>query len=288
MENSSPAVPKKNLLTALWFYLFAVCATLLLSFIIGGIFYQLADALLEFDVARSNAVRALVDDRLEFMLMLVGVVGISTFGLCVAVPLGVCGAIYLQCYAQRNWARQVLQSGVDTLTRLPAVIIGLFGYYFCCGQLGLAWDLATQSFIFALMLLPTVMNTAGIALEAAGRECGAQASWQELQKKIMTQARPGIFRGMVLALVRAWFELVITLYAVTVALGLLGEAGGGVASFGDLFRQAAAAGTMGVTVMARVVTLLILVTVVNAFINWLLKNFALREFWKAKQHGAQG
>lgn len=285
MENGSPAAPKKSILTALWFYLFAVCATLLLSLIVVGIMHQLADGLLEFDVAKSNAVRAMVDDQFEFMVMLLGVVGISTFGLCVAVPLGVCGAIYLQCYAQRNWARQVLQSAVDTLTRLPAVIIGLFGYYFCV-QSGLAWDLLTQSFAFALMLLPTVMNTAGIALEAAGRECGTQASWQELQKKVMTRARPGIFRGIVLALVRVWFELVITLYAVTVALGLLGDAIG--ANFSELFRLAAAAGTAGDTNIAKVVTLLILVTVVNAFVNWLLKNFALREFWKAKQRGTQG
>lgn len=285
MENGSSSLPKKRLLTLLWFYLFAVCATLLLSLIIGGIFYQLTDTLLQIDLPASNAVRAMVDDRLEFMLMLLGVVGISTFGLCVAVPLGVCGAIYLQGYAQRNWARQLLQSGVDTLTRLPAVIIGLFGFYFC-RQLGLAWGMAAQSFIFALMLLPTIMNTAGIALAAAGRECGDPAEWAEMQEKIMRLARPGIFRGIVLALVRVWCELVITLYAVTVSLGLLGENIG--ANFSDLFGFAALAGIAGDTVMAKVVTLLILVTVVNAFINWLLKNFALREFWQAKQRRTQG
>ncbi|HNW91481.1 MAG TPA: ABC transporter permease subunit [bacterium] len=286
MENEPVAAAKKGLLTTLWFYLFAVLSTLLLSLTIGGIVYQLSEAMFDFDLTMSNAVRELVNDQLKFMVMLMGGIGISTFGLCVAVPLGVCGAIYLSCFAQRNWARQLLQSGVDTLTRLPAIIIGLFGFYFCV-RFGMEWGMAMQSFIFALMLLPTIMNTANIALEAAARECGGASAWLEMRHKVMTLARPGIFYGIILALARVWCELIITLYAVTVALGLLGGDITKAHDFGDLFRIAAEAGIAGRTTMGKVVALLILVTVINAFINWLLKNFALREHWKTKQRAAQ-
>ncbi len=277
----------RPVLTTLWFYLFAIMATLLLSLTVGGIFYQLCEGLFDFNLEMSNAVRALAGDRVKLLVLFTGAISVSALGLLIAVPLGVCGAIYLQCHAQRNWARQLLQSGVDTLTRLPAIIIGIYGFYLCT-RLGLGWGVVAQSFIFALMLLPTTMNTAGIALDAAGRECNASpATWDEVGAKVMDRARPGIFSGIVMALVRVWCELIITLYAATVALALIGGTVREAANFGDLFRLTAEASLDVSTVLGKTVTLLILVAVLNAFVNWLLKNFALREHWKAKQPKAQ-
>lgn len=279
-------------LTTYWFYLFAFFSTLLLSLIIGGLFYQLGGSIFNIDVTASEAVRSLVDDKLKFLVMVVGFVALSTLGTLIAAPLGVCGAIYLECYSPRNWARQLLGTGVDTLTRMPAVIIGLLGFFMVAQfnhSYGWEWNLFEQSFIFALMLLPTVMNTAGIALHAALKGRSAlEMSWSELKEKVLAPSRPGVFYGIFIALVRCWCELIITLYVATVALGLLNENIWS-QNFGELFRKVAAAGTDTNQPIGKVVIVLILVSVLNAFINWLLKNFALQEIWKAKaRNGAQG
>lgn len=48
--------------------------------------------------------------------------------LAVSVPLGVCAGIYLAMYAKEGPVTKFLRMCIETLSSLPSIVVGLFGY----------------------------------------------------------------------------------------------------------------------------------------------------------------
>jgi len=287
MQDENGAVGSNTFGALAGYYLCALLATILLSLIVGGIAFQLSESLLNIDDGTIVIVRSLGDNQVKFFDMLIGFFGITLVGLCVVFPLGVGGSIFIELLAKRNWARKMMQFGIDTLTRLPALFIGIFGFYLI-QRMSMAWDLFSKSFIVGLMLLPTVMNTAGIALQGARKSESTAASWIEVKKRVLDRARSGIFYGIGIALVRVWSELIISIYVATITLALIDgdrlvQLRDG--TMGDLFYRLGIEATDTGSVIGKVVILLVLIAVINAVINWILKKFALCEFGKYRRGG---
>ena len=48
--------------------------------------------------------------------------------LLVSIPLGVCAGIYLAMYAKQGKMTKFLRMCIETLSSLPSIVVGLFGY----------------------------------------------------------------------------------------------------------------------------------------------------------------
>jgi len=147
-------------------------------------------------------------------------VGIATL---IALPLGVCIAVFLEEFAS-GWLRPPVQLAVDLMTGLPSVIIGVFIFSLLvyghaqsavAGSIGLAivmLPLITRSTQEVLRLVPSAQREGAYALGAS--------RWRTVVGIILPSSLGGILTGTVLAIARAAGETAPLLFAT----GIFGSA----------------------------------------------------------------
>ncbi|RVT82991.1 phosphate ABC transporter permease PstA [Inhella crocodyli] len=142
---------------------------------------------------------------------------------CVAVPIGIAGAIYLEEYARKNWFTAVIEINITNLAGVPSIIygllaLGLFVYTFKLGQ-----SILTAGLTLALLILPIVITATREALRSipqhireAAYACGA-SQWQVVNDHLVKYSMPGILTGVIIGMSRAIGETapIITIGALT-------------------------------------------------------------------------
>ena len=126
--------------------------------------------------------------------------------LLLAVPIGVFSAIYMVEYAKRgNRFVNLVRITTETLSGIPSIVFGLFGYL--AFVIALRWQnsLIAGAVTMAIMVLPLIMRTTEEALMAVPdsyREGSFGLGAGKLRtvfKIILPSAMPGILSGIVLA-----------------------------------------------------------------------------------------
>ncbi|MEV6600619.1 phosphate ABC transporter permease PstA [Actinoplanes sp. NPDC051346] len=139
-------------------------------------------------------------------------VGIAT---CMAVPLGVLGAIYLVEYGRGKFALTV-RFFVDVMTGIPSIVAGLFVLAFWVLIVSPWFNNGTPRFsgfaaslALTVLMLPTIVRSTEEMLRLVPgplRE-GAYAlgvpQWKTIVKVVLPTALPGIVTGIMLAVARA-------------------------------------------------------------------------------------
>ncbi len=142
---------------------------------------------------------------------------------CVAVPIGIAGAVYLEEYARKNWFTAVIEINITNLAGVPSIIygllaLGLFVYTFKLGQ-----SILTAGLTLALLILPIVITATREALRSipqhireAAYACGA-SQWQVVNDHLVKYSMPGILTGVIIGMSRAIGETapIITIGALT-------------------------------------------------------------------------
>ncbi len=143
---------------------------------------------------------------------------------CLAVPIGIGAAVYLEEYAPRDRLTRLIELNIASLAGVPAVVYGLLGLAVFVRALGLGRSLAAGAATLALIVLPAVILSTRAALRAvppslrdASRALGA-TRWQTLRYQVLPAALPGTLAGLALALARALGEA-----APLIMLGALGS-----------------------------------------------------------------
>lgn len=143
----------------------------------------------------------------------------TLLSLLIALPVGVCSAIYLTEYAGRaNKLVHIVRVTTETLSGIPSIVYGLFGYLFFLLYLGFGYSLLSGALTLAIMILPLIMRTTEEALIAVpdGLREGAFALGAgrliTIYKIILPSAMPGIFAGIVLAVGRIVGESAALIY----------------------------------------------------------------------------
>lgn len=85
--------------------------------------------------------------------------------LLIATPLGVGAAIYLNEYAKGGRAVRLIEFTTETLSGIPSIIFGLFGYVFFGTTLGLGYSILTGALTLSIMVLPLITRTTQEALK---------------------------------------------------------------------------------------------------------------------------
>ena len=143
-------------------------------------------------------------------------VGLAT---AIALPLGVCIALFLEEFAS-PWLRAPIQLAIDLLNGLPSIIIGVFVFGLLvyghaqnglAGAFGLAivmLPLVTRSTQEVLRLVPNAQREGALALGAS--------RWRTVLGVILPSALGGILTGTVLAVARAAGETAPLLFATSI------------------------------------------------------------------------
>ncbi len=128
---------------------------------------------------------------------------------CVAMPVGVAAAIYLEEYAPKNWVTAIIEINVTNLAGVPSIIygllaLGLFVYKFSLGQSILAAGLT-----LALLILPIVIVATREAVRAVPRSIREAAyalgatRWEVTAHHVLPYSMGGVLTGMIIGLSRA-------------------------------------------------------------------------------------
>jgi len=150
-----------------------------------------------------------------------GTLCITVLMIVMALPLGVCAAIYMVEYAGNSRLAGIIRASVNNLAGVPSIVFGLFGVGFFVlfvgrsidrirgggllfGQPAMLWAAAT----LAILVLPVIIVNTAEALNAVPRShreasfaLGA-TRWQTVSRVVLRQARPGILTGSILSISR--------------------------------------------------------------------------------------
>lgn len=130
----------------------------------------------------------------------------TLISLLIAVPLGIFSAIYLVEYAKRgNKLVGIIRMTTETLSGIPSIVYGLFGFLFFLTTLKLGYSILSGALTLAIMILPLVMRTTEEALKSVPdsyREGSFGLGAGKLRtvfKIVLPPAIPGILSGVILA-----------------------------------------------------------------------------------------
>ena len=129
--------------------------------------------------------------------------------LMLAVPIGVFAAIYLVEYSKRgNRFVKIIRVTAETLSGIPSIVYGLFGYIVFVITLGWSFTLLSGLKTMAIMILPLIMRTTEEALMAVPdsfREGSFGLGAGRLRtvfRIVLPSSIPGILSGVILAIGR--------------------------------------------------------------------------------------
>ena len=137
---------------------------------------------------------------------LINTVIMTVMSLVVAVPVGI---IYLVEYAKRgNKLVGVVRITAETLSGIPSIVYGLFGYLFFGVSLGWSYSMIGGALTMSIMILPLIMRTTEEALMSVPdsfREGSFGLGAGKLRtvfRIILPSAMPGILSGIILGIGR--------------------------------------------------------------------------------------
>lgn len=200
--------------------------------------------------------------------------------LLISVPIGVCSAIYMVEYAKRgNKLVSIVSLTTETLSGIPSIIYGLFGYLLFV--IALRWGLTFigGAITLSIMVLPTIMRTTEEALKAVpdsfreGSFGLGAGRLRTIFKIVLPSAVPGILSGIILAIGRIVGETAALLYtAGTQAKVPEGLFDSGCTLSVHMYKLMSE-GLYTEQAYATAVVLLFMVILINAFSNKVAKKF---------------
>ena len=168
-------------------------------------------------------------ENCSMMPAIINTLTMTAMSLLVAVPLGVGSAIYLVEYAKRGSKLvKVVRMTTETLSGIPSIVYGLFGYLMFCVTLKLSYSMLSGVLTLSIMVLPTIMRTTEEALLAVPdlyREGSFGLGAGRLRtvfRVVLPAAIPGIASGVVLATGRIAGETAALIFTSGTATGVAG------------------------------------------------------------------
>ncbi len=144
--------------------------------------------------------------------------------LLISIPIGICGAIYLQEYAKQGRGVKLIRFATESLAGIPSIIYGLFGTVFFVSTLKLQFSIVSGSLTLAIIVLPVIIRTTEEALKTVpqsykeGAVALGSTKFEVLYKIVVPSSMPGILSGVILSIGRIIGEsAAILLTAGTVA-----------------------------------------------------------------------
>lgn len=204
----------QSLLLRTLVYACAALTALIIIILVGYVFYKgvphMSKDLFSLKYTSENA---------SLVPALVNTFTITVLSLLFAVPAGIGAAIYLAEYAKRgNKFVKIIRITAETLSGIPSIVYGLFGFLFFVTFLGWQFSILAGCCTLAIMILPVIMRTteeALISVPDSFREASFGLGAGKLRtifKIILPSAIPGIVNGCILSIGRIVGETAALIY----------------------------------------------------------------------------
>ena len=158
-------------------------------------------------------------ENVSMLPAIINTVLMTALSLLIAVPIGICSAIYLVEYAKRgNKLVNVVRITTETLSGIPSIVYGLFGYLMFVIAFGWGLSFFGGALTLSIMVLPTIMRTTEEALLSVPdsyREGSFGLGAGKLRtvfRIVLPSAVPGILAGVILAIGRIVGETAALIY----------------------------------------------------------------------------
>lgn len=139
---------------------------------------------------------------------LLGTIYLVGVSLCIAAPIGVLAAVYLNEYAKDNWFTRVIHLAVVNLAGVPSIVHALFGLGAFVLFARLDRSILAASLTLAIMTMPVIIASTKEALSSVPmnfREAcwnvGA-TRWQTIRRIVLPNSISGILTGVILQVSR--------------------------------------------------------------------------------------
>ncbi|WP_423363193.1 phosphate ABC transporter permease PstA [Mycoplasma sp. P36-A1] len=152
--------------------------------------------------------------------LIVSTLMVILIALVIAVPIGVFSAIYMQLYAKKNRALEIIRFSIDSLSGIPSIIFGLFGLSFFIYFVGMHRSILAGSLTVSLVILPLLIKNTEEAIKTIERSqieaslaLGA-TRFDTVVKVVVPGCVDGIINGIVLAIGRIIGETAAILFVI--------------------------------------------------------------------------
>ena len=203
------AVALRILVTAAAALTVLVLFSLVFYILIKGI-PNLKPSLFEWKYTSKNA---------SMMPAIINTITMVLMTLLIAVPFGIGSAIYLTEYAKRgNKVVPVIRMTTETLSGIPSIVYGLFGYMAFVRWLDWGYSLMAGIIPLAIMILPLIMRATEEALLAVpdsyreGSYGLGAGRLRTIFRVVLPSAMPGILSGVILGVGRIVGETAALIY----------------------------------------------------------------------------
>lgn len=138
--------------------------------------------------------------------------------LVVSVPLGIAAGIYMAEYAKPGKITKFLRICIETLSSLPSIVVGLFGYLVFIVMTGSQWNLFAGALAVSILSLPLITTVTEDAFRSLppGYKKGSMGMgatlWQTIRYVMLPACMPRIMTGVILAAGRGFGEAAALLY----------------------------------------------------------------------------
>lgn len=191
-----------------------ITAVFLIWIVISVISRGLAGISLDFITGEYN----LYKGRTGILPMITGTLILIFSTLAIAVPVGVCAAIYLTEYARQGFWVRLVRLATESLAGIPSIIYGLFGYIFFKNTLRLGFSVLSGALTLGMMVLPLVVRTTEEALKSVDpgyREASLALGASRLYtifRVVLPCAIPGILTAVILSMGRVIGETAAVIF----------------------------------------------------------------------------
>lgn len=200
----SPTRKLKNILRYVQIYAgIGIAVTILFSILALIIVNGITNLTLEF-VFSLNAPRGF-----SLMPMIVTTLVLVILTLLVSAPLGIGAAIYLNEYSNpKSRFVKFVRMSIETLSGIPSIVYGLFGFLFYVIVLGWTWSIRSGVFTVAIMILPIIIRSTEDALKSVpmsyrmGSYALGAGKFYTISKVVLPAAINGIIASIILSIGR--------------------------------------------------------------------------------------
>lgn len=206
-------------------YLATGIILLLLLLLIGYIFFRgIPHISLDFLTSKPS----LINDTIGILPNILNTLYIIAMTVIIALPLGVCSAVYLNEYARNKKVVGIIELATETLAGIPSIIYGLVGMLIFVQFFPLGTSLAAGSLTLAIMTLPTVIRTVQESLKTVpdsyreGSLALGSGKWHMIKTVVLPSSIDGIVTGCILSAGRIVGESAALLFTAGMANEIIG------------------------------------------------------------------
>ncbi|MDY4676206.1 MAG: phosphate ABC transporter permease subunit PstC [Candidatus Borkfalkiaceae bacterium] len=152
-------------------------------------------------------------EKITILPSIVTTIMAVALSLLIAIPVGVCTAIFMNEYAKKSSVIiKIIRGAIDLLSGVPSIVYGLFGMLTFVAMFGGSSSILAGSCTIALMLLPTIVRSTEESLKSVsdslreGSFALGAGKLRTIFKIVLPSAMSGIVSAIILSIGRVVSE----------------------------------------------------------------------------------